>query len=194
MNILALDPGPEKTGWVLYDGGEPVKWGCDPNHAVLALRFYKDYQSPHVAIEEVVSYGLGFDKHLRDTIAWAATFAYAYGGAEAVSASTGRVTWVPRAAVKRHFGVAQGQNVDSSVRKAIIDHYGGRKAIAPPAKCSACHGRGKTGRGNARTTCDTCSGTGKGAPAGLLHGITGDVWSALAVAITASAQKGGQHG
>ena len=26
--LLALDPGTRRTGWALFDGGDPVSWGC----------------------------------------------------------------------------------------------------------------------------------------------------------------------
>ena len=193
MNILALDPGPEKTAWVLYGPQSrtsemcaPLKWGYEANENVTRLRFYEGYKSPRVAIEEVVSYGLGFDKHLRNTIAWAGVFAYLWGGADAVNGSTDSVTWVTRAQVKRFFGIAPQMNADASIRKALIDEFGGRRAIQGPQKCEACKGRGKAGLGKKRTDCPRCEGSGRGAPAGLLYGLSGDCWSALAVAITAA--------
>lgn len=183
MNIIGLDPAPEKTAWCVYDGGEPVRWGYEDNVMLVLPRI----TNVVVAIEEVVSYGLGFDKHLRDTIAWAGVFAFQYGGVDAVTKNTEEILWVPRSAVKRHFGIASGTNVDSAIRKALIDEYGGRKALAGPQKCVGCKGRGKTGLGKARATCVRCNGDGKGAPAGVLHGMAGDCWQALAVAVTAAA-------
>ena len=187
--LLCLDPGPVKTAWLLFQDGKPIKWGHQPNHEVLGLRFYDEYKGPQLVIEEIVSYGMGFDKHLRDTIAWSGAFAFAWGGADAVTGSTESVRWVKRQDVKLYLCERTRGVNDATVRAALIDRYGGAKAIAPEGKCDRCRGRGKVGRGRARVECGRCLGNGKGTPAGVLHGIAGDVWSALSVAVVASEQR-----
>ena len=185
MKILGIDSGPTKSAWCLWDG-EPLEWGEGaPDDLPLLGCVY--------AVEQVVSYGQGFDKHLRDTIAVSGAIAYVHGGQDAITGDTDDLVWITRREVLQHFGIAgHGVSRDSAVRSAIIDHYGGRDAIRGPAKCATCKGLGKGGRGRLRMTCPTCHGSGKGAAAGVLHGVAGDVWSSIAIAMTADAKLRGQ--
>lgn len=223
--ILALDPGSVMSGWCIYDGKIPVLWGKAANAKLLDNSLYHGWTPRVVAIEAVVSYGQGFDKNLRDTIAWAGVFAYVHGGVDAVAGDANGVVWVTRQRVKLHLtGATQGVN-DAVIRKALIDRYGGPTSILGHPKCVPCGGKGMVlclrcnGRkrikgtqtmcgcvtaglygqppsGHAasgpipagRVGCKVCRGTGLSVTekAGVLHKMTSDAWSALAVAVTAA--------
>ena len=180
MNILALDPGSQNTAWVLYDGGEPLEWKTQPNDEVRAmLSGIAQMSQSHpdmLAVEYMRPRGMPTSQDEMDTMFELGRMVQAWGR-----------NWKPisRHEVKVHI-CGQGNASDANIRAALIDRYGGSKAIAPAGKCLTCKGRGLTGRGKTREPCGTCVGTGTGAPAGLLHGLTGDAWSALAIAITAA--------
>ena len=140
--ILALDPGSTMSGWCIYAGKTPVLWGKAANAKLLDNSLYRGWTPRVVAIEAVVSYGQGFDKNLRDTIAWAGVFAYVRGGVDAVTGDANGVVWVTRQRVKLHLtGATQGVN-DAVIRKALIDRYGGPPSLLGHPKCVPCGGKG----------------------------------------------------
>ena len=86
-----------------------------------------------------------------------------------------------RATIKNNLcGLASAK--DKNIRQALIDRYGGNEHAIGGVKCSNCKGKGRVGRD--RVTCGICNGGGWKHPPGPLKGIAGDVWSALAVAVT----------
>lgn len=176
MIILALDPGNTKTAWVLYDGGTPVTWGYHANEVVRRmLARYRATTLPILAVEYMRPRGMLMSQEAMDTMFELGRMVEAW-----------RREWKPvgRLQAKLHICGSPKAN-DANIRAALIDRYGGPRAIAPARKCPTCKGRGAVGRGKVRLKCGDCGGTGKGAPAGMLHGMAGDVWAALAIAITA---------
>jgi hypothetical protein len=179
VNLLALDPGSEKTAWLLFDGGEPVEWGHDDNGLLRAWMIGTPPFAPPdtlLAVEYMRPRGMPTSQEEMDTMFELGRMVQAWGR-----------EWKPvsRHEVKMHICGSARAN-DATIRAALIDRFGGASAIAPEGKCERCRGRGKVGRGKARVSCGRCLGNGKGTPAGILHGISGDVWSALAVAVTAA--------
>jgi hypothetical protein len=73
---------------------------------------------------------------------------------------------------------------DSVIRQRLIDKYGGKDKAIGGVRCPNCKGKGWSGSG--RPVCDVCQGEKWKHPPGPLHGITADVWQALAVAVTFS--------
>jgi hypothetical protein len=144
--ILAIDPGPERSAWVLFSD-EIHQAGINDNVGVLDLvkslgrkPFYDA-----LVIEKVESFGMAVGAEVFETVFWSGRFAEA--------AHPLPVHRIGRKAVKLHL-CGQSRAKDPNVRQALIDRFGGPSAI------------------------------GKKANPGPLYGISGDVWSALAVAVT----------
>lgn len=181
--ILAIDPGPERSGWIEMQEGHPIQWGHDANG------FLKDTLANYdvLVIEDVSHYGkdISVGKDVFETCKWMGRFDEAYHG-EAV--------FISRPDIKLHLlGLRRGN--DAQVRQALIDKYGGNEVAIGSIKCKTCKGKGWNGVG--RPECRDCHhveennradgrdmGCGYEVHPGVLHGISGHVWSALAVATT----------
>lgn len=158
MRIVAIDPGPEESAYVLYDEGSrrPVEWAKLPNVRMREElhRMHEDVlgvEESTLAIEAIASYGMSVGAEVFMTCIWVGRFAERW-----LMLRQTMTRFVLRRSVKLHL-CGDSRAKDANVRQAIIDRYGGKeKAI------------------------------GKKATPGPLYGITGDCWSALAVAITAA--------
>lgn len=155
--ILAIDPGPTQSAWVLLVDGRPAAWAKAPNAEVLErLAFPEQLVWPDVvAIEQIEPrYGLTPGWETLDTARWAGRFQQAAGPVT--------VALLKRSDVLRHLGVVTRgpgrTTADAGVRAALIDRYGG-----PFGKAAA---------------------IGRKAEPGPLYGLTADCWAALAVAVT----------
>lgn len=111
--ILALDPGPEHTGWVLMDGARVVASGVEPNASLLHVVACDD--SSTLAIEMIASYGMPVGREVFETCVWIGRFQQAWH-------SPSFVRKVYRRDVKLHLcGTAQAK--DSNVRQALLDLF-----------------------------------------------------------------------
>lgn len=153
MSILAIDPGPEYSAWVLFDtlhGGRLLRHGHHTNSVVLAMLERCD---DALVIEMIASYGMPVGREVFDTCRWIGRFEQQWARHNGSPASL-----VFRKDVKIHLcGSVKAK--DGNVRQALMDRFGGSK----------------------------CKGTKKNP--GPLYGVSGDVWAALAVAVT-FAEKG----
>jgi hypothetical protein len=191
MNILAIDPGSEKSAYMLLEDGVPRSWAWKNNHDVLdvCLRGASIQWADHLAIEYVYLRGMKVYQQAIDTIFWAGRFTQALGGTH---------TLIDRRDVKTV--ICGNQKADNtSIKYSIIDSYFGGKAEAiGGAKCKSCKGKGW--RGRKHEPCEDCHhegvdrysrglvGCGYEAHPGPLHGISGKgsehIWQALAVGLT----------
>lgn len=160
--ILAIDPGPVQSGWLLWDGPHqrPLRFGISPNEELVGslrsqLRSGDQHGAPDVVAIELIEprYGIQMGWSTLDTARWVGRFQEA--------ARPVRVALLKRSEILRHLGVVtsprKGEkrvSADSGVRQALLDRFGGTKA----------------------------KGT-KAAP-GPLYGMTADMYSALAIAVT----------
>ena len=123
MLIMAIDPGNEWSGWVVYETADkcPLKWCKSPNSDLLNRIEYTEEDIEWCAIEQVASYGMAVGKEVFETVYWSGIFAHAFG--------LERVVRIPRKDVKIHLcGSLKAK--DSNIRQAIVDRYGGKdKAI-----------------------------------------------------------------
>jgi hypothetical protein len=158
MLILALDPGPEKSGYAMTDAGALIDSGVLENAAMLdavrsgaGLPFLPDV----LAIEMIASYGMAVGREVFETCVWIGRFQQAWPEPAAVRL-------IPRLAVKLHLcGSARAK--DPNVRQALIDLYP------------------RTGGG-------TTPQIGTKARPGPLYGVSTHAWPALGVAVTARHQ------
>lgn len=125
-----------------------------------------------VVIEDVAHYGMPVGRDVFETVRWTGRFD---------TATSMPVTYINRPEVKLALCGNSRAN-DSTIRQALIDRFGGDDVAIGGKKCQTCKGKGWNGRG--RLECGDCSATGYETPPGVLHGISGHVWSALAVGVT----------
>ena len=188
MNIICIDPGTTMSGAaVLVDGNLDDHQWEDNNTLANLLRSTKQTNAyggiDAVVIEDVAHYGMPVGKEVFDTVKWIGRFTEA---ARELS-----VTFISRPDVKLALCGSPRAN-DSTIRQAVIDHYGGDSVAIGGKKCADCKGKGWNGRGH--TVCKSCHcqkvkgeygvGCGYETHPGVLHGISGHVWSALAVGLT----------
>jgi hypothetical protein len=150
MTILAIDPGPTESAYVVWDGETVVRFGKRPNGDVLDIvSTTADYVggADRLVIEMIGHYGTGMPagKEVFETCVWIGRFTQA---AENIP-----VDRIMRATVKAHL-CRSAKAKDANVRQALIDSFGGKEAIGTKKK------------------------------PGPLYGVSGDVWAALAVAVT----------
>lgn len=146
MRILAIDPGPETSAWLIWDG-QRVEGACGEcsNDALLQDVIGRSVIPFDVlVIEKVACMGMAVGAEVFETVFWSGRFAQV---AEANGKPWHRLT---RHQVKMHL-CGSMQAKDANIRQSLIDKLG------------------KPGV--------------KKAP-GPTYGVSGHLWSALAVAIT----------
>jgi len=158
--IIAIDPGPVQSAWLIYDTCEqrPTGFRIDDNEQVLSICNHfatlrlvaKDAVNSHIpavlAVEMVACYGMPVGKDVFDTCVWIGRFVQAWGS---------DFEYVYRRDVKLYLCNSMRAK-DGNIRQSLIDRFGGSKQKAIGLKASP----------------------------GPLYGIKKDIWSALAIAIT----------
>lgn len=158
--ILAIDPGPEQSAWLLLDdAGMPVRFAIEHNPTVLARMYSRDFPSAMLVVEQVAGFGMPVGAEVFETVFWSGRFIEAWVGRWGPSNEMevdGAFDRIKRHEIKGHLC----RNVsakDANIRQALIDRFGPGKAKAVGLKKTP----------------------------GPLYGVANDVWSALAVAVTA---------
>jgi hypothetical protein len=150
MRILAIDPGTEQSGWVIFDTDtqRPRRFGTSSNGELLEMVEVEAGGFGFVdvlAIEMVASYGMAVGRDVFETVRWIGRFQQAWFAPE-------DVVLVYRQDVKLHL-CNSARAKDGNVRQALVDRLGPQ---------------------------------GKKKEPGPLYGVSGHMWSALAVAVTAA--------
>jgi hypothetical protein len=116
--ILAIDPGTEKSAYVVYDGTMPRDATIVSNSALLTLLY--ETPAPLVVCEMLACYGMPVGAEVFET-------AYMIGQIMAAQLNTGgEFARVYRQDVKLHLcGTPRAK--DPHVRQAIMDRWGGKK-------------------------------------------------------------------
>jgi len=129
MLILAIDPGPERSGIVRYD---PERSTLRPeimeNPDLLRWLRLKPagYESCVVAIEMIASYGMPVGKEVFATCVWIGRFVEACPEPDAVRL-------IPRLAVKLHL-CRSARAKDANIWRALLDRFGPVGTKAAPGK------------------------------------------------------------
>lgn len=157
MRVLAIDPGPTESAFVVIDADtcRPIDFGKIENQRLLATiqACAIDWDIAHAAIEMVASYGMAVGAEVFDTCVWIGRF-HSY-----VSGWTTRTPeLVKRLPVKLHH-CHDSKAKDSNITQALVDRF----APGQPN-----HGKGT-----------------KAAP-GWFHGFFKDIWQAYALAVYAA--------
>lgn len=152
--LLAIDPGPYHSAWLLYDTDTQtiVKWAKQPNSHVRSVVWrYEGHRPGLLAIEQVKSYGMPVGDEVFETCVWTGRFLEMWDWNLSQEAEPFLLT---RKEIVSYI-CGTGKAKDGNVRQALIDRWGGKdKAI------------------------------GLKASPGPLYGLKADGWSALAVAVT----------
>lgn len=147
MKILAIDPGPTQSAFVVYDGARVLRFAKVENDFLLCniIPVHNDV-CDQLVIEQIAAMGMAVGAEVFETVFWSGRFVEAWSG-----------DWdrVKRHQVKMHL-CANMRAKDANIRQAIIDRFGPGKDLAIGTKRQP----------------------------GPLYGVSGDCWSALAVAIT----------
>ena len=158
FQILAIDPGPIESAYVVWDGTKIERFAKAENALVLdeisLCGKFKELIAPQVlVIEQVKSYGMTVGASVFETVFWSGRFTMACEYNE-----FSFLTWdrIPRMDVKMHL-CHSSRAKDSNIIQALVDRF------APNEK-----NRGK--------------GT-KSAP-GFFYGFKSDIWQAFALAVT----------
>ena len=123
MRLIAIDPGTEKSAWVVLSDGDVLDFGIYMNEAMLnrlRLRLGSVVDTEVLAIEMVACYGMPVGLEVFETCVWTGRFIEAWGG-----------PWhrVYRKDLKLHLcGTTRAK--DKNVRAALIDRFGPGKAKA----------------------------------------------------------------
>lgn len=133
MTLIALDPGPTETGFVLYDGAKVRDAGVLRNEQVL-LMLRQDWRqrADELVMEMIASYGMPVGREVFDTCVWIGRFTEAWRSPDAVRL-------VFRKDVKLHLcGTTKAK--DPNVWHALLDRFGGEAAVGRKASPGPLYG------------------------------------------------------
>jgi hypothetical protein len=112
--IMAIDPGMEKSAYVVWDGQNIHNFGILENEWMrLKLHRINYTGSKAIVIEQVESFGMPVGHSIFETVFWTGRF---------VEAFNGRYFRVPRKTVKLHI-CGQTKARDSNITQALIDRF-----------------------------------------------------------------------
>lgn len=116
MRILAIDPGPETSAWLLWDGRAEQFGGECPNEKLLET-IHVGLLYDVLVIEKVACMGMAVGAEVFETVFWSGRFAQV---AEADRKPWHRLT---RGQIKMHL-CGSMQAKDANIRQALIDKLG----------------------------------------------------------------------
>lgn len=121
--IVGIDPGSQRSGWVVYEDGRVTESCILPNNDIrLSLEIWSplSYGAATLAVEWVEHYGMAVGRDVFDTVRWIGRFQQAWIRPD-------DVLLIPRREVKLELcGSARAK--DPNVRQALIDRFGGKAA------------------------------------------------------------------
>lgn len=123
MSVLAIDPGPTDSQFVLWDGKRVLEKGHVPNPEMRAVitRLCVGLDSPSVCIEMIASYGLAVGREVFETCVWIGRFE------ERCWQYKIPCKRIVRMEVKLHL-CHSVRAKDANIRQALIDRFGGKDA------------------------------------------------------------------
>jgi hypothetical protein len=168
-DILAIDPGTTESAWVWLHNGIPSDYRKQDN--AVMMDWLRRRTAMVTVIEEIRSYGMPVGIEVFDAVRWTGRFQ------EALENRGQAVHLMPRQTVKLHLCRSPRAN-DPVIRQALIDRFGGSSCIHPGKACR------KRKNKSHSPACPLCHGSGMESEPGCLAGISGDIWAALALAVT----------
>ena len=118
--LLAIDPGPVQSAWVLMGGYRPVGFGIEDNEEVRRLSV-DGVHPDEVVIEMIASYGMAVGAEVFETCVWIGRFTEIFmNDIEGREIPTAHLY---RKDVKMNLCHSMKAN-DSNIRQALIDRFG----------------------------------------------------------------------
>lgn len=130
--VLAIDPGPTESAYVLFIDGEIRGFGKIPNHAMVQEIEVCQYKVDHLAIEMIASYGMAVGAEVFETCVWIGRFIQR---AVSTNIPEKQIALIKRLEVKLAVCKSPKAN-DASIRQALIDRYGPGKEKAIGTKAA----------------------------------------------------------
>ena len=132
MNVIGLDPGPEKSAVLVWNGdcdgsgtGRVEVTRLCPNEDILQLLSDWQHSAATLVIEKIESFGMAVGAETFETVFWSGRFAEMYG--------MHHTRRLGRKAIKIHL-CGSARATDSNIRYAIMDRFGGKdKAVGKKA-------------------------------------------------------------
>ena len=113
MTVIGIDPGPEQSAYVRWDGCRVLGHDIASNAGVRVM--LRSTVAEVAVIEQVESYGMAVGRDVFETV---------HEAGRLYEATSGERRRLPRRAVKLHLcGSARAK--DSNIRQALIDRFGG---------------------------------------------------------------------
>jgi hypothetical protein len=113
--VIGIDPGPEQSAYVEFDGRHIYRHGILPN---VELEVHELWREPHIFCEMIASYGMAVGASVFETCVWIGRFM-----SEAFSSSGRDLHRVFRKDVKLHL-CQSPRAKDANVRQALLDRLG----------------------------------------------------------------------
>lgn len=130
--ILALDPGPTETGYVVLQHGRPISSGVLANEQMRQFVVSSSAFVAHLAVEMIASYGMPVGREVFETCVWIGRFQQSWR-------DPAGVRLVYRKDVKLHLcGTPRAK--DSNVWQALVDRFGGEAAVGCKASPGPLYG------------------------------------------------------
>ena len=126
--ILAIDPGPTESAWVLLVDGKPAEFTIDPNEALLGDLLPTTPGDVTLVIEMVACYGMPVGKDVFETVFWIGRFFERWRGQRAR---------LYRKDVKMHL-CHDSRAKDGNIMQALIDRIGPKGTKAQPGPTYGC--------------------------------------------------------
>lgn len=116
-DILAIDPGPTHSGWVVIDSEtmRPIDFDKDDNKHLADLIAVGEFNGSRLAIEMVASYGMPVGAEVFETCVWIGRFLEMFE-------DVGEADRVYRKDIKLHLcGTTTAK--DANIRQALVDRF-----------------------------------------------------------------------
>jgi len=114
MMLLAIDPAPAESAYVLWDGSKLCEFGKVTNAGMLDI-ISRPTAAARCVIEQVCCYGMPVGAEIFETVFWSGRFSQAFGAE--------RVDRIPRREVKLHC-CGNCRAKDTNIRQYLIDRFG----------------------------------------------------------------------
>ena len=115
--VIGVDPGPQQSAYVRFDGSRVLDCGIHTNHAIRAM--LRDERDPDVslAVEMVACYGLAVGKSVFDTCLWIGRYVELWNQFHQPA------DLVYRPDIKLHLCNSRRAK-DPNIRRVLLDRFG----------------------------------------------------------------------
>ena len=122
MMILAIDPGPTKSAYVVFECRNAIigSFGILANEEMRSVYPGVAFHAERCVIEKIASYGMPVGEEVFETVFWSGIFAHSFG--------LDKVERITRQQIKMHL-CGSPRAKDANIRQACMDRFGGSQSI-----------------------------------------------------------------